>query len=250
MPLNIAFKQKLGILRSLLIYYAAPGRKRKLARFYGQLIQPGDLCYDIGAHVGDRVHIWRKLGARVVAVEPQPHLMSLLRRWYGADSSVALVPMAMAAQSGEMMLHISQSTPTVTTLSPEWMASVQRVESFAKVQWETQILVQVTTLDELIAQWGLPHYCKIDVEGFELEVLAGLSQPVALLSFEYIPAAMDVALGCLERLTALGAYEYNWFVGESHQFQSPRWLAADQMANLLKTIPLDAKSGDIYARLT
>ena len=248
-PPHTSFKQKLGIWRSLLIYYGVPGRKRKLTRFYRQLIRPGDLCFDIGAHVGDRVHIWRKLGARIVAVEPQLLCMHLLRRWYGTDAAVTLLPLAVAAQPGEMVLHISERTPTVTTLSPAWMADVQKVESFAAVRWEAQSSVSVTTLDALIAQWGLPAYCKIDVEGFELEVLRGLTRPLQLLSFEYIPAAMPVALRCVERLMALGSYEFNWFVGETHRFQSAQWLTADQMMHILSNMPANASSGDVYARL-
>ncbi|MEZ4708171.1 MAG: FkbM family methyltransferase [Caldilineaceae bacterium] len=248
-PPNTSRSQKLGIWRSLLIYYGVPGRQRKLTRFYRQLIRPGDLCFDIGAHVGDRVNIWRKLGARVVAVEPQPLCAHLLRRWYGADAGVTLAPVAVAAQPGEMVLHISPRTPTVTTLSTEWMADVQQVASFADVRWDAQTTVPVTTLDALIDQWGLPAYCKIDVEGFELEVLRGLSQPLQLLSFEYIPAAMPVALNCVARLMALGHYEFNWFPGETHRFQSADWLTSEQMVQILNDMPSHANSGDIYARL-
>jgi len=70
--------QRLGVLRSLLIYYAIPGRRRRMRRFYQQFVRSGDLCLDIGAHLGNHVRVWLELGAQVVAVEPQPHLLAWL----------------------------------------------------------------------------------------------------------------------------------------------------------------------------
>ena len=105
-----------------------------------------------------------------------------------------------------------------------------------------------TTLDALIAAHGRPALCKIDVEGFEAEVLRGLSQPLPLVSFEYLPAAITVAYACLARLAALGEYEFNWFVGESHRWASPTWLDAGAMAAQLDTLAAGRASGDIFAR--
>ena len=83
-------ERQAGVLRSLAIYYA-PGRVRRLSRFYAPFIRPGDLCFDVGAHVGNRVAAWRRLGARVVAVEPQAHLHGWLRRLYGRSPDVTPV---------------------------------------------------------------------------------------------------------------------------------------------------------------
>jgi hypothetical protein len=88
---------------------------------------------------------------------------------------------------------------------------------------------------------------KIDVEGFEAEVLAGLTTPVRALSFEYLPAARTVALECIDRLTALGRYRYNWSPGESHRLTEPRWLDSARMRAWLAELPPDAPSGDVYA---
>lgn len=238
-----------GFLRSLLIYYAVPGRLRQIQRFYAPFIRPGDLCFDVGAHVGNRVWAWRRLGARVVAIEPQPALMRWLRLVYGRSPHVHLLPIALAGQPGEQTLYISRRHPTVTTLSPEWITAVQQDASFARVQWETAVTVPVSTLDALIAEYGLPAFCKIDVEGYEAEVLRGLSQPLPALSFEYVPAALDVAHACLEQLARLGTYEFNWSEGESHRWQSARWLPAAEMEKQLAHLEQIASSGDIYGRL-
>ena len=139
--------------------------------------------------------------------------------------------------------------PSISTISHAWLTQVQQSRRFAGVHWEEQIPVSVTTLDALFAQYGKPAFCKIDVEGGELDVLQGLSQPLAALSFEFIPAAIETAVGCIERLSQLGTYEYNWRVSEFPRLRSPVWLSAQDMAAQLQRMPRDTNSGDVYARL-
>jgi FkbM family methyltransferase len=240
-------KQQLGILRSFLMYYGIPGRHGRLTRFYSQFIQPGDLCFDVGAHMGNRSRIWAGLGATVIAIEPQPQLMRWLQRLYGRQPHITLLQTAVGSQAGSATLHISQGTPTVSTLSRNWITAVQQDPSFANVKWDTAVTVPVTTLDALIAQYGRPAFCKIDVEGFELDVLKGLSQPLRSLSFEAIAATRDTAVACLQRLETLAAYQYNYSAGESHHLHFEQWQPADKMADFLTD--LTTGSGDVYGRI-
>ena len=240
--------QWLGLLRSLVIYYGNPLQQRRMRFFYAQFIQPGDLCFDIGAHVGNRLRAWSALGGQVVGVEPQPMCMALLRWWNGKRSNITLVEAAVGASKGQQTLWVSAATPTVTTLSRPWIASVQQSASFARVRWENEVTVAVVTLDELITRYGEPVFCKIDIEGYELEALRGLSQPLAALSFEYLPASKGIAVGCVARLQTLSDYEFNWSVGEAHRWQSARWLSGVQIITMLENLTLNDNSGDVYAR--
>jgi len=241
-------EQRIGLGRSILMYYGLPFHQRALRRFYRQFMRPGDLCFDIGAHVGNRVRAWSKMGARVVALEPQPQCMRLLRRWYAQQPNIVLLEQAVGSTPAQHTLWISRRTPTVSTVSSAWLAAVQQTEGFRNVRWDYQITVPVTTLDALIGQYGEPAFCKIDVEGAELHVLQGLSRPLKSLSFEYLPAAIDVAQGCIERLGALGRYQYNWSVSEWPWLRSAAWLSPQQMTAHLQQLPPTAPSGDVYAR--
>lgn len=237
-----------GLLRSLVIYYGNPVKLRRMQHFYAQFIQPGDLCFDIGAHVGNRLWAWARLGAQVIGVEPQPICLRFLRRWYGRQPQITLLGEAVGAQVGTQTLWLSAAAPTVSTLSTEWIHTVQQADSFAKVRWEAAVAVPVTTLDHLIERYGEPVFCKIDIEGYELAALQGLSRPLPLLSFEFIPAGKQLAIDCLNRLGELGQYEFNWSLGEQHRWQSAQWVNAQQMRQWLNHLAPNEPSGDIYAR--
>jgi len=239
----------LGLLRSLLIYYAVPGRARAMRHLFASFLGPGDVVFDVGAHVGSRVRVMRALGARVVAIEPQPLLARWLHWVYGRDPLVTILPAAVGQAEADARLFVSSRTPTVSTLSQSWMAAVARVPSFAGVQWDTAVPIKVTTLDALVAAYGRPAFCKIDVEGYETAVLQGLSQPLPALSFEYIPAVKERAVACVLRLSELGTYRFNWSPGEAHKLQSSHWLTAAEITAVLQQMAQMDKSGDVYARL-
>jgi FkbM family methyltransferase len=244
-----SIQRSLGFSWSFLIYYGLPFHHRALTRIYAPFIQPGDLCFDIGAHLGDRIRAFSKLGARIVALEPHPGMMDWLRRWFGHRPNITLIEQAVGAQPGTSTLWISRLTPSVSTISQEWLTTVQQNRRFAGVRWDEQVSVKVTTLDALISQYGKPAFCKIDVEGAELEVLQGLSQALPALSFEYIPAMIDTAIACIKRLDQLGHYEYNWRVSEFPRLRSSVWLSSQEMTANLGRMPADGNSGDVYARL-
>lgn len=237
-----------GIARSLVIYHGLPGRQRRLRRHYAQFLGPGDLAFDIGAHVGNRVRAWRALGVRVVAVEPQPDLVRVLQRFFGRDPQVVIRPDAVGADAGRASLQIATATPTVSSLSPAWIGTVAADRRFGRVRWDRAVEVDVVTLDELVGAHGEPAFVKVDVEGFEAEVLGGLSRPVAALSFEYLPQAHAAGLAALAQVERLGAYEYNYSAVETMRLVSDRWLDAAGLVELFDRLRVRGRSGDVYAR--
>jgi FkbM family methyltransferase len=248
MPSPHLISRASGIARSLITYYGPVWRRRRMAAFYRQFLQPGDLAFDIGAHVGNRVRVFRRIGARVVAVEPQPDFIAVLRLLYGRDAAVTIEASGVAAQTGHGDLHLSSRTPTVSTFADSWMNDVQADRRFQRIHWDSVVTVPMITLDELIARHGEPQFCKIDVEGFEYEVLSGLSHPIPAASFEYIPVATARAIACVERISALGDYRYRYSRVETHRWAGTAWLKREAMIKILRGLPTnDDRSGDVYA---
>jgi FkbM family methyltransferase len=244
---QVPLSRIVGIARSLAIYHAVPFRQRRLRRLYAQLVPPGSLVFDIGAHAGNRTRALAALGCRVVAVEPQPDFVRLLRALFRRSPLVTVVAAAVSAESGRTVLWASDRTPTVTTIDPSWREERRHEAAFASVRWSRAIEVETTTLDRLMATFGRPAFVKIDVEGAEPDVLAGLSWPVPVLSFEYLPQALDRARRAVSRLEAIGPYRFNWSPGESYRLAASAWLRGEEVLAALARPAAGRTPGDIYA---
>jgi FkbM family methyltransferase len=236
-----------GVIRSLRIYRGDRERSAALDRHYGRFVAAGDLVFDIGSHVGDRVAAFRRLGARVVAVEPQPALARTLRLIHGRDRAVAVEAVAVGRRAGSIALSLNLDNPTVSTASPEFIAAAQDAPGWEDQRWSRTVEVPMTTLNALIARHGVPRFIKIDVEGYEAEALAGLGVPVAALSFEFTTIQRDVAQAAIARCVELGFTGFEASLGESLAFVHGARLAAEAMIAWLMALPDRANSGDIYA---
>lgn len=237
-----------GMLRSLAVYYGQFWRRGRLESFYSQFLQPGDLAFDIGSHVGNRTRAWRRMGVRVVAVEPQPDFFRLLQRLFGRDPEVALEACGVASRSGQGTLFISSATPTVSTCTASFVEEASTAERFSSVRWDEERAVDLCTLEQLIERHGLPRFCKIDIEGGEEEALQGLQTAIPALSFECVGAMSTRAQRCVDRLEELGSYEYRYSRLETMQWLQSRWLTAAEMKEFLGQMPENARAGDVYAR--
>jgi FkbM family methyltransferase len=247
MPLLESLRTVRGVVRSLRIYYGNRRHGPAMDRLYAQFVKPGDLVFDAGAHVGDRVAAFRRLGARVVAIEPQPALVRTLRLLYGRDAAVVIEPVALGAAPGTVELRLNIDNPTVSTASEELVAAAHDAPGWHDQVWNRRIDVPMTTLDALVARHGLPSFIKIDVEGFEAHALAGLTRPVAALSFEFTTIQRAVAHAALDRCVALGFSGFDAALGESQTLVHGAWAPADAIRSWLDGLPASANSGDIYA---
>ncbi|MET8118176.1 FkbM family methyltransferase [Micromonospora sp. NPDC005189] len=232
--------------RSLNVYYGDAERDARMDDFYSRFVTSGDLVFDIGSHVGDHIGSFRRLGARVVAVEPQPLCLRALRAIYGGDDQVTLVQAACGAVAGSVRFHVNSTNPTVSTASSDFVQAAKGAGGWEGEVWDAAIEVPVVTVDALIDRYGVPAFTKIDVEGFEDEVLAGLSRPLPALSFEFTTIARPVAYRCLDRLGALGFDGFDVALGDDKSMTFQSWIPANDMAAHLLALPHQANSGDVY----
>ncbi len=230
----------------------AAREKRELevfADFYRSFLSPGDLCFDVGANLGNRTRCFRHLGCEVIAVEPQTSCFRQLQRRFGNDTGIKLVHKALGRETGQATLHVSPDH-VLSSLSSAFIERTRASGRFEKSSWNRTETVEMTTLDQLIAEYGAPKFIKIDVEGFEAEVLAGLSRAVAALSIEWTPELPENTRTCLQHLSMLGDYEFNLSWGESMRFSRPQWRSLQSILAVIDEFEGENRLfGDVYARL-
>jgi FkbM family methyltransferase len=213
--------------------------------FYKQFIVKGDLCFDVGANIGNRTEIFLALGAKVIAVEPQKECAKLLKIRFG--NKIRIEKCALGKSEGKGSIYISE-TSEISSLSKDWISAVSK-HRFKDKQWNQTEEVEISTLDKLISLHGVPKFCKIDVEGFEEEVLGGLSQPIPVISFEYtLPERIANIKNCLDQLSMLGVFECNFTQGETMRLELSNWISKEELLIQMERLSISSLFGDIYIR--
>ncbi len=212
--------------------------------FYDSLFTPGALVFDVGANIGTKAATFLQHGAgRVVCFEPQPHCAEAIRRTYAQTSGILVVEKGLSAQEGMMTLSICSQADTISTFSDRW-----KTGRFSDYRWDYEVDVTVTTLEAMIQEFGRPAFCKIDVEGYEYEVLSGLKSLIPCVSVEFTREGFDDAERCVRYLDSLGYQEYNVTLGEEERLALAEWVPSGTLLAALRRSSDSLLWGDIYAR--
>jgi FkbM family methyltransferase len=217
-------------------------RFRDGVALYAPFISPGDLCFDVGSNIGEKTEAFLKLGARVVAFEPQPYCARETSARCGPNRRLTTVDAAIGAVPGTQPMYVGSNTQ-VSSLISNWAQDARRV-----------IQVRVMTLDQAIDQYGLPQFCKIDVEGYEMEVLRGLTHAIPFLTIEYQLNEKGIrkTIDCVDHLSRFGELSINITLGEEAGFHWPQWIDYNSFQEYFPTLAPRSPTcgyGDLFIRL-
>jgi FkbM family methyltransferase len=221
--------------------------RKKQVEFYRNLLRgfrKGDLIFDVGANVGEKTDVFTRVGARVIAIEPDERNQQLLRgrflKYRFSPKSVIVVGKAASDKTSIETMWIDGPGSALNTLSQKWVDALKgHKERFANtpdlLEFAEKRTVQTTTLEQLASEYGSPFFVKIDVEGYELTVLKGLRRPVPYLSYEVnLPEFRREGLQCLhilEGLTPEG--EFNYASECDLGLTLPQWVKAQELAHII-----------------
>jgi FkbM family methyltransferase len=245
------FNRKVLRLRNKFFSYRKEKQlEEKRLAFYRQFISHNDMVFDVGANMGNRIKIFLRLNTKIIAFEPQTKCSTYLKRKF--RGKIILIPKGVGEKAERKKFYIADSS-VLSSFSEEWIISTQKSGRFEEYKWDKTEYVELTTLDLTIQNYGVPQFIKIDVEGYELEVLKGLSYPINYISFEYaVPEQTKKTIECIKQIENVnGQYNtlYNYSIAEEMEFALDKWLTVDEMINHIHSQKFQNTSfGDIYAR--
>jgi len=212
-------------------------RRKRRREFYSSFIHPGDLVFDVGANLGNYAEALCGVGATVVAIEPDPRNVKILRKRLKGDC-VRIEQCALGKNEGTAELRIASDRDDVSTLSDQWAENT-------KAHWQGTVQVQVRTLDSLANHYGIPKYVKVDAEGYDAEVLRGMSFRPQMVSFEFLSVDLRIARECIQLLRE---WSFNFVIEERSRFELNHWVNGDEILTVLSALSGGVLYGDVFAR--
>jgi FkbM family methyltransferase len=215
-------------------------------RFYSKFVKQGNLVFDIGACEGDYSEIFLELGGRIIAVEPQAQYLKTLKQKFEGNKNVELVPYGVGDKEGKKVFYISTFNGPNSTFSLDFKTNSR----YRYRKWDKKSEIKMVTINKLIELYGSPDFCKIDTEGYELEVLSALKQTIPTISFEFMSELNNKTLGCIEYLEKLGKGKYNLCLGMNYKFLLDKWVSGKDMKDILIRNGKNQWNGDIYVKFS
>jgi FkbM family methyltransferase len=234
------------------VYWAVAKRDQLVARrqeedFYRKLLagmEPSGLVFDIGANMGEKTDVFLQLGSRVISVEPNDACRAVLRdrflQYRFRPRPVTIVAKAVSDKIGTEQMLIDGPGSAVNTISRKWADELKEHKDEFKhghygLDFSRTEEVETTTIDALIALYGVPYFVKIDVEGHELSALRGLQRTIPVLSFEVnLRAFRQEGIECVQVLRPLKQdAQFNYTADCSTGLALSEWLGPDKFCAVL-----------------
>lgn len=248
--INLIGRGRLYYIKSLIRPFESKNMLDKRRDFFQQILTKGDLVFDIGANYGNRISPILDLGVRVLAVDPQKDCIDFLKLKFGDKIYTENCGLGEKAEYKDFF--ISKKQGVLSSFSEDFIEKTTQSGRFKKGDWSNKVKTKIDTFDNLISKYGKPQFAKIDVEGFEINVLKGLSVPIPIISLEYcVPEMLDSLKLCIQRYSEIADKKllYNYSIGESMHFEFNDWLSESQFLDFICSDEfLATEFGDVYIK--
>lgn len=218
--------------------------KKKSTKLYKSLIKKSGLCFDIGANLGFKSKLYLSLSAKVIAFEPQESCYNALMKIKNRYSNFEIYKVAIGSDNTELDLHVGNHIE-VATLSKKFKAYF----TTNNIYWNHKKRVKVVTLDSQIETFGIPDFCKIDVEGYEYQILKNLTYKIPVIEFEFTGGFIEETIECVLKLDTLGSYNFNYILNEKPEFIFKNWVSSEEIITEIKSMNIKNLHGNIFAKL-
>jgi FkbM family methyltransferase len=212
------------------------------------IIKKNDLIFDVGCNMGNKSQEFLKFDTKIVGFEPQPKCVNMLNNIFANNSSIIIEPIGLDFFKGKSFIY-EATHHTISSMSLDFINKVKE-ERFTDCNWGKKIEIQVDTLDNMILKYGTPNYIKIDVEGYELNVLKGLSSSIENISIEFTPELCQNSIDCINYIETInGNCKYNYGYCNNNYFKYENWVNKEEIISYLKSVKdYKFEFGDIYIK--
>lgn len=220
-------------------------------RIFESIIKPLDIVFDVGSNIGDKSDIFLNLGANVIGFEPQQECYLYTIKRFGNNNRFRCENIALDSKIGISTIHIA-SYHTISSMSEVFIKESKK-ERFAEYSWNSKREVKTDTLDNMIERYGKPTFIKIDVEGYELNVLSGLTNPVDIISIEFNPELCENTIECVNYIDNLNGNNtlFNYGYRNDEDFKYETWVDKSEIISYLRSVnDFKFEFGDVYCKNT
>lgn len=168
-----------------------------------------DLIYDVGMHKGEDAAFYLKKGFDVVGIEANPQLCETCARRFVtevASGRLQIINKAISNSGGAIDFFFNEQKSVWGTANYEW---VKRNESRGTVSHSAK--VEATTIQNVILQFGVPYYMKIDIEGSDSLCLEGLLMVKGRPKYVSVESSATSIRDTFKQLTLLERLGYTRF---------------------------------------
>jgi FkbM family methyltransferase len=223
-------------------------KRPQLSKFYSQFIRPGDLVFDVGAYEGHLAFVFLQLKAQVVCIDSNPACISILKKRFSTSKNITILWCGLGEKRETKDFYVSVYRPGTSTFSKKWQTSQFSTQNVYK-----KMKVPMKTLDEFMKRFGVPSFCKIDVEGFEFQVLSGLKKKhrgkvIQTISFEFTKQFFGDAEACANHLLHLGYRRFNVSLYSNFSLEFNSWMTWNELRRKLLQLQRSDLHGDIFAK--